>query len=176
MSMQEQTSRRQAMRAYIDEQAALGLPHVTELARREWDRISLAIADLDAWTAAEPPHEGEWSIAQVVEHMHLSLRVNRERITTLYAGKEYGGPPQQPGSLPEQPFASFADLRAAFDREAAALRGFLTTALPSQNLQLTAAHAAFGDMNWLQWAAFLHVHARDHANQVEAIRAQLEGR
>ena len=164
-------SGREAIRAYIDEQAQLGARNAAALARAEWDRIAAAASGLDGSLADRAPAADEWSAAQVLEHILLSLQRNRERLDVLYRGEPYTGPVQTAGQLPEQPQASFSALRDAFVAEAAALYDFLMAADSARNLQGTAGHAAFGDLNWLQWASYLHLHARDHADQIEAIRA-----
>jgi len=35
----------------------------------------------------------------------------------------------------------------------------------------TAYHPFFGDLTFREWAAFVYVHSRDHADQIEKVKA-----
>ena len=37
--------------------------------------------------------------------------------------------------------------------------------------EATALHPFFGDLNCKEWAAFVYVHSRDHADQIEKVKA-----
>ena len=36
--------------------------------------------------------------------------------------------------------------------------------------EATALHPLFGDLNCKEWAAFMYVHSRDHADQIEKVK------
>ena len=36
--------------------------------------------------------------------------------------------------------------------------------------EATALHPFFGDLNCKEWAAFVYVHSRDHADQIEKVK------
>lgn len=165
------------VRAYIREQAEQGIEHVKALLQRE----SAAILDLTEGLTEEEasfsPPPGEWSISQVLQHLIGGYGRNRQRIAQLAAGRAYDGPPVRPGTLPDPPLGSFAEVRRLFAEARDAILDLLDRADPAANLELTTDHIAFGDMNWLEWAVFtLDVHARDHRGQIEKVLAALRER
>jgi hypothetical protein len=173
-AIEARRERRERMRTYVKEQAAQGPSHVLGLAKAEWQRFEGLISGLTETEAAAHPIPEEWSIKQVVEHLTYSHERNLERIAAMSRGESFRGPLTQAGSLPERFQASFADTRRVFLDLVAEAARLIQAAQPGAHLDLTADHAFFGPYNWLDWAVHMHVHVRDHAGQVEKIRAALK--
>jgi hypothetical protein len=174
--MSEIESRVHRLRSYLRDQIAQGAEHVESLLRQESERILELTAGVSEEEAAFSPAPGEWSVSQVTQHLIGGYERNRARVDALMAGRAYGGPPTVPGTIPDERFASFADVRNRYVNARDAIVALVRTGDPSRNLQFTTDHVVFGFMNWLEWALFtLDVHSRDHRGQIEKIRALQKG-
>jgi hypothetical protein len=168
-------SPRQRTRAYVQENAAQGVAHALSLPREQWQRLASTLAGVTEEEAAFRPSADDWTIAEVLEHLRLSLGHNRDRIETMSGGTAFTEPPYATGTLPDQREPSFEAARARFFADANALLALAQAAEPGANLELTAAHAAFGPYNWVEWLVHLAVHARAHTEQIENLRAAWRG-
>jgi hypothetical protein len=164
---------REAVQAYVWQQAALGVDRVCELLEESTDRLMTLLADLNEAAADYRPAAAEWSVADVLHHVTSGFGRSQERIATLAGGRPWQ--PSRPGGggLPDGPRDPFPVLRRAFDEGQTAVIALLRAATPGAHLDLRVDHAQ-GSFNWLEWAVFLHyVHVYDHVGQVEAIRRAL---
>ncbi len=170
---------RDAIRAYVAQEAARGLAHVTALVREERETMAALVADLSEHEAAFKPAPGEFLVADALEHLNLSFERSQARLAALSSGEPFvwTGPTHGPGSLPEAATASFTVVLDRFLEGTAGVITFLEGAEPGRSLELTADHAQFGPFNWLEWAVYSHhVHTHDHVGQVEALRREIDQR
>ncbi len=164
---------RDAVRAYVAEQAALGLDHVYALVKADRDAMVAMIEDLGEDEAQVSPGADEYSAPQVIEHLNASFTRSIERLSTLSSGRPWSatGPAPSRGGLPEESPPSFAETRRRFIEGEDGVLAVLKAVEGTKGLDLTADHADFGPFNWLQWAVYSHhVHTSDHLGQVAALR------
>ncbi len=170
------TDGRDAVRAYVAAQVALGRDHVLTLLRDDRDAVLALIGDLSEDESHVQPAPGEWSIFEVMQHVDATFPRSRERIATLSSGRPFQNPAVVPGQAPppSQPAPPFAELRDTFTSGTNAVIDIVEQADPSAGLDLTAEHAMFGPFNWLEWAVYSHhVHTHDHIGQIAAVREGL---
>jgi len=174
-ALERRRQRVQQVRAAIRDQTALPTAELKARLSRESDSILALSEGLSEEEASFSPAEGEWSVSLVMQHLVGGYQRNRERIALLSSGRPYAGPPPVPGTLPDKPLGSFAEVRRLFVEARDAILDLLEKAGPSANLELTTEHSAFGSMNWREWCVFtLDFHARDHRGQIEKIKTALE--
>ncbi len=120
-----------------------------------------------------PPSEGEWSAAQVLEHVRmLAERDVHSIMVVLTLGRL---PDPQVGDLETpapSPTVSRQELLVTIQWLRHQLINAVMQADPQVRLDMTWSHSEFGEMNWREWLLFARVHTLDHARQLEAI-AQL---
>lgn len=162
-----------AVRAYVAEQAAQGLEHVTKLVRDDRDAMIAMIGDLTEDEARLKPGADEFSVKDVLEHLNPSFAGSEARLRSLSQGQPFvwSGPPARSGGLPVAPADSYAAVRDEFIAGENAIVAVLEAASPDAPTSLTADHADYGPFNWLEWATYSHhVHTSDHIGQVRALR------
>jgi len=170
---------RDAIRAYVEQEASRGLAHVRALVWGEWEAMAALVADLSEHEADFKPAPGEFSVADALEHLNLSFERSQARLAALSSGEPFvwTGPTHGPGSLPEAAAASFAVVLNRFLEGMAGVITILEGAEPGRGLDRTADHAQFGPFNWLEWAVYSHhVHTHDHVAQVGALRRAIDRR
>lgn len=162
-----------AVRAYVAEQAGQGLAHVTRLVEQDRDAILAAVDGLSEEEGTRVTKDGEWTPAQVLAHLNSSLERSRDRLATLSAGKPWANAPVVGGQAGGSG-ASFEALRRQFADGMQAIIDVLKQADGARGLELTADHAQYGPFNWLEWAVYSHhVHTTDHIGQLQEARARL---
>ncbi len=166
-----------AVRAYVAEQAALGLDHVTELVRHERDAMMDLIGDLTQDEAEARIDSGaEYSISMVLQHLNQSFERSQRRLWTLSQGQPYvnTGSGGGAGGLPEVLDTNFDRVRRAFLDGMNGVLLVLEQADPTMPSDITAPHALYGRFTWLQWATYSHhAHTSDHVQQVRRIKGVL---
>jgi hypothetical protein len=167
---------RDAVRAYVSEQAGMGLAHVRGLVRADRDSIVAAIEGLSEEEGNRVTLEGEWTPAQVLAHLNSSLDRSRSRLESMSAGREWVNPPAigGQGSDGQRPFI---ELRREYIEGMEAIIDVLDGVDESRGRDLTADHIDFGAFDWLQWAVYSHhVHTSDHIGQLGEARTRVRGK
>jgi hypothetical protein len=163
-----------AVRAYVEEQAGQGLAHVTALVSADRDSIVAAIDGLTEEEGNRVTLEGEWTPAQVMAHLNNSLDRSLLRLQTMSGGQPWVNPPSGPGAGGDAPPRPFDELRREYVAGMQAIIDALKSADENRGLDLTADHAALGPFTWLEWAVYSHhVHASDHIGQLGEARARI---
>ena len=166
---------RDAVRAYVEEQAAQGLAHVTTLVSNDTDSIFAAVKELSEDEGNRVTKEGEWTPAQVLAHLNSSLERSKSRLASMSSGREWVNPPlpsRQSGDGEE----SFEYLRSQYIDGMQAILQVLKAADEAQGRELTADHVEYGPFTWLQWAVYSHhVHTSDHIGQLNEARTRIRG-
>lgn len=119
--------------------------------------------------AAFTPAEGEWSIAEVAQHV-----VKGARNTALLVERLANG--QQPGDLKVEPAREPAEMSIDELRQELLKNSTDFAALPARlpeppSFELEAPHIFFGDLHCKAWYLFQRVHDVDHTGQIEAAKA-----
>jgi hypothetical protein len=161
---------RDAVRAYVAEQAALGLDHIISLVMADNGRVLSLIDGLSEEDALVVPQPDEWSAFQVMRHLASSLDRSHTRLASMSAGRPFNSPPTATGQISDREYASFDELRRTYREGMRQIIDVLRAAEPSRGPELTAEHAMFGSFSWPQWAVYSHhVHTHDHNGQLEAL-------
>lgn len=171
---------RDAVRAFVREQASLGRDHVIRLIRADRDAMLGMISDLSEEEASYRPSVDEYSVTEVLQHLNSSFARSIERLSALSSGKPWlntSMPAQGPGGiLPGLP-TCWDEVRRYFVDGEDGVLALLSTADGTTGLDLTANHAAYGTFNWLEWAVYSHhAHTSDHIAQVRRLRDDNERR
>jgi len=114
-------------------------------------------------------YDQEWSIKEVLGHMLASgSGVNRE-IGNLAEDRASAGESASGGvvSGADRPIGELRQALARLWRETARL----AASLPEAGLERTFEHPMFGPLNPSEWIAFQRLHAMDHIQQMEMIKA-----
>jgi DinB family protein len=163
-----------AVRAYVAEQAGKGLAHVTALVSTDRDSIVEAIEGLTEEEATRATLEGEWTPAQVLSHLNNSLDRSLLRLQTMSGGRPWVNAPSYPGQGGDTP-GPFRDMRQQYIDGMQAIIDALQSADEIRGRDLTADHAALGPFDWLEWAVYSHhVHTSDHIGQLQQARERLK--
>lgn len=145
---------------------------IVEKVRESQEALLAAAARLPAASLATAPAAGEWSAAEVLQHVISSgANVGRRIVETIERS-------DAAGVLFEDRLEHVdADLDVARARELLlaereALFAVALAADPAAHLDRPAIeHMWFGPLNWKAALLFLRVHDLDHARQIEAIAA-----
>jgi DinB superfamily len=162
---------RDAVRAYVAEQAAQGLDHIISVVTADNERVVSLIDGFNEEEARVAAQPDEWSAFQVMRHLASSLDRSCARLESMSAGRPFNNPPTATGQISGREYASFDELRRTYGEGMSQIIDVLRAAESSRGLELTADHAMFGSFNWPQWAVYSHhVHTHDHIGQLEALR------
>jgi hypothetical protein len=169
------TDGRETVRAYVSEQADYGAEHVTGLISGDADALNALIDDLTDEEGTTQPSPGEWSVAEVLQHLLATLPRSKARLTALSRGQQFTNPPVAGGSgVGNEDTRSFSELKRDYEAGVQDVLSIMQQAGTQADREVTAEHAEFGPFNWLEWAVYSHhVHVHDHLGQIEEIRATL---
>ncbi len=166
--MTQGTDIREQALSYIRHQAARSMDDLAALIERTAADCARCLESVSEKQAAFR-YDEEWSIKEVLGHMLDSgKRVNNEianRVENSPSGKEArmgvsSGADRPIGELRR----ALADLWSETGR--------LVASLPEDgNLERTWEHPAFGPLNFREWVAFQRLHAMDHVQQMEKVKA-----
>jgi hypothetical protein len=158
---------RQRVLSYLRHQAdkdTAGLAALMERTAAECARCLEGISEKQAAFR----YDQEWSIKEVLGHMLSSGNgVNRE-VGNLAEDRPSAGEARMGVvSGADRPLGELRRALAEFWTEAARLAG----SLPESGLERTLEHPMFGSLNAREWIAFQRLHAMDHIQQIEMIKA-----
>ncbi len=111
------------------------------------------------------PAEGEWSAAEVVDHVTLTL----DEVAGIMRALADGVRPSRPMTVALGPVNGgrpLAELVGRLRRSQAAVSEFLAARSDGPNTELRVADNYFGEINWKGYALILRLHYKDHAQQV----------
>jgi hypothetical protein len=154
--------------AYARHQAAKSLADLEALMERtgaDCARCLDGVSDAQASFS----HGEEWSMKEVVGHMlGSSVAINHE-IAGLVAGRE--PPPTGRTGVTAGGDRPVEELRGAL-AELWVETGRLVASLPEDgDLERTWDHPWFGPLNFKEWIAFQRLHAMDHLQQMDRLKA-----
>ena len=127
-----------------------------------------AIAGVSQEQAEFHPDSGDWSIAEVAQHVLTSSQAVAGLIEALVDGRP-GPSVDRADRARELASASLAELRRELLRESIAFSAIGARFPDDASLEPTAPHPFFGELHCRAWFLFQRVHDQDHARQVHAI-------
>ncbi|MGA2284929.1 MAG: DinB family protein [Dehalococcoidia bacterium] len=160
---------RQQVVGYLRHQASKSTADLLGLVDRSEGWIDRSLEGVSESQAQFCPEPGEWCIAEVLRHVDASMRGTARLVTALAAGENVSAKMANPpvDTAPK----TLAELRRGVARSFDELRAAVTAIPDGADSKATANHPFFGDLTCKEWAAFVYVHARDHADQIEKVKA-----
>jgi DinB superfamily len=166
---------------YMQHQAAKSLAELGALMDRtagDWERCLDGVSDTQAMfkpsTPTGPAGEDEWCAKEVLGHVLASQRGLNVTIAQM-AGVEPPAEAEQIRAMGvksgEDEARSMADLRTRIAAVSDESRQLVTSLPEGEKLTQKFPHPNFGPLNLKEWFAFHRVHAMDHIQQIEAIKA-----
>ena len=110
------------------------------------------------------PAAGEWSLAEILDHVVFTL----ERVTGVIGGLITGRKPAAPleiGATTGIATLPWPELLVRLRRSQAALSALLTANRHEPHVDLRFPEGYFGEINWKEYALILRLHYKDHAGQ-----------
>jgi hypothetical protein len=139
--------------------------------RESFATLSSALGALSDEESAWKPEEGEWSAAQVGDHVALATGVMSNVTGLLAKGQavtdaDWDPPPQFKGNA-----ADVGDIKRRLAELPVFTDRLFDEGSETNRLDVTADNSQLGEMNWREWFYFLGVHADDHLGQIEKLRS-----
>jgi hypothetical protein len=165
--MTQDSDIQQQVLSYLRHQAAKDPDDLAALMERTAADCARCLAGISDGQAAFR-YDREWSIKEVLGHMLASAKgVNRE-IANLVEDRPSGAEARMGVvSGAERPMGELRQALARLWRETVRLAASLSEA----GLERTWEHPMFGPLNPSEWIAFQRLHAMDHIQQMETIKA-----
>jgi hypothetical protein len=160
----------QRVLSYVDHQAAKSAEELRQLIDRTVAEFDGRLAGVSEEQARFRPAADEWSIVDVLGHLSDATAWTA-RVAAGLARGQTTAPSGGVSPEPERATPSFAALRQRMSGAWDAVRQAIDGMPADADLSATFAHFMFGAFNCKQWLAFARVHALDHAQQVDAIKA-----
>jgi len=123
-----------------------------------------AAATCDAARAHRRPAPGEWSVAEIVDHVTLTLEQVADIIRTLLRGVRPS--PMTVALAPANADRPLENLLDRLRRSHAALGEVLGAQGGEFHTDVRVADPEFGEINWKGYALILRLHYKDHAQQI----------
>lgn len=154
------------LRSYLAAQSAkLAAATITERLQEAADEFLARLDGVTDETARRPPAPGDWSVAEVVDHVTLTL----EEVTgfiRLLAGGTRPAAPMTVSAQPVNRHLPFATLVERLRRAQDEIRSVLAGLHGEPFADLRVSDGYFGEISWKGYALILRLHYRDHAGQV----------
>ncbi len=174
--------------SYMQHQAAKGLDSLAALLERtqaDWERCLDGMSEAQALfhppvtgNSSGSPTGGEgpkWCAKEVVGHFLASERSLNRQVAELAGVEPPSGPAPPVRAMGVQstedealPLDALREKLAAFFEET---RGLIASLERGTNLDQTFPHPVFGQLNPTEWMAFHRIHAMDHIQQIDNIKA-----
>lgn len=165
----------QKLQGYLRSQGAkLSAEQIRDRIQEAADEFLGIVRDVSESVTRRSPAPGEWSLAEILDHVIHT----HERITRVIDGLVAGWKPAAPlessatcgiAGLPWQ------DLLGRLQRSQSGLSALLTANRHEPNADLRVPEGYFGDVSWKEYALILRLHYKDHAGQarktLEALQA-----
>ena len=160
---------RQQVVSYLKHQASKSKADLLGLIDRAAGWIEKSLEGVSESQAQFCPAPGEWCIADVLRHVDASMRGTARVVESLAGGEkaDLRGIEAVAEAGPE----TLAELRDGVARSYDDVRAAVSAIPEGAASGATAYHPFFGDLTCREWAAFVYVHSRDHADQIEKVRA-----
>ncbi len=166
--MTQDTDIREQALSYIRHQAAKSMDDLATLMERTGADCARCLEGVSEEQATFQ-YDEEWSIKEVLGHMLVSGKgVNREIANLVENSPSEKEARMGVSSGGDRPIEELRQVLADLWRET----GRLVGSLPEDgNLERTWDHPMFGSLNFREWIAFQRLHAMDHVQQMEKVKA-----
>ena len=165
----------QKLGGYLKSQGAkLSAEQIRDRIQEAADEFLGVVQDVGEPVARKSPAAGEWSLAEVLDHVLYTL----ERITGVVGGLVAGRKPAAPletGATSGIAGLPWPELLARLRRSQASLSALLTANRHEPHVDLRVLEGYFGELNWKEYALILRLHYKDHAGQVRKTLEALRG-
>lgn len=168
MSTQEEQADRKARD--IAPSLALSAEELKREVTEPIEGLASMLEGLSPGQATWEPEPGEWSVAQICDHVVLGTGVGNV-IRLLAEGQTPGDEDWDPPPEFKGDASDLAALRRRLDAVPAAVAELFDRAQASNRLDTTADNSLYGDLNWREWYCFLGLHAANHVEQAEQVRS-----
>jgi DinB superfamily len=159
---------RQQVIGYLSHQASKSTSDLLGLVDRAAAWLEGPLESVSESQAQFCPSPGEWCIADVLRHVDASMRGTAQLVSALAAGKNVSAKMVNP-PLDTAP-KTLAELRRGVAQSFDEVRAAIAAIPVGAASEATAYHPFFGDLTCKEWAAFVYVHARDHADQIDKVK------
>jgi uncharacterized damage-inducible protein DinB len=160
------------LRSYLASQSMKRTPVQIYSALQEVYHQFLEALDQFPEAAFEKPYqEGVWSIAEILEHVTLFMRVYEKAI--CMALEQSLQPPDVNDRceiLPRQEYVERLELLTILKNSIQHLAHTVHETEPDSHLDITWNHFELGTMHWREWQLFARVHLLDHVRQLQMIQ------
>ena len=164
----------QKLQGYLRSQGAkLSAEQIRDRIQESADEFLGFVEGVGDAIARKSPAPGEWSLAEILDHVIHT----QERITGVIGGLVAGrkpGAPLETGATSGIASLPWAELLARLRRSQTALSALLTANRHEPHVDLRVLEGYFGELNWKEYALILRLHYKDHAGQarktLEAVR------
>jgi hypothetical protein len=158
----------QRVLSYVRHQAAKGSEDLAALMERTAAECARSLEGISEGQAAFR-YDQEWSIKEVLGHMLLSMAAVNEDIARMAEGKEprplYGEGPTSGADRP------IVELRQELADQWSKTVHLVHSLSEEAGQNAMPEHPMFGPLNAREWIAFQRLHAMDHIQQIEMIKA-----
>ena len=163
------------LRGYLRAQGGkLSAEQIRDRIQEAADEFFGVVRDVAEPGARKSPAPGEWSLAEILDHVVFTL----ERVTGVIGGLVAGRKPPAPleiGATSGIATLPWAELLARLGKSQTALSALLTANRHEPHTDLRVSEGYFGDINWKEYALILRLHYRDHASQARKTLEALGG-
>jgi len=160
---------RQQVVSYVKHQASKSTADLLGLVDRAAGWIEKSLEGVSESQAQFCPEPGEWCIADVLRHVEASMRGTARLVSALAAGEKADVRGIEP--VVEAGPETLAELRDGVARSYDEVQAAVSAIPEGAASGATAFHPFFGDLTCREWAAFVYVHSRDHADQIDKVKA-----
>ena len=160
----------QRVLSYVNHQAAKGPEELQRLIERTVSEFDERLDGVSEEQARFKPAADAWSVIEVLRHLS-SVTAGTARLAAGLARGDVTSPSGDVGAEPGADAGTLASLRGRMADAWAAVRQSLDGMPAEPDVSSTFSHPFFGDLNCKQWLAFARVHAIDHAQQIDKIKA-----
>jgi hypothetical protein len=165
------------IRSYLIAQAnKLSIPDLVEKVRMDTLPLREAAAFVPADRFNDRPAEGEWSSAEVWNHI---VEMNEHGATSIAAILDSGQLPQSSGDTisgeTRGDLTTGEQYYEVYRKRREELLGRVLQARGDEHLGVKINHPMFGDLNWREWLLFMRVHDLDHLRQLQSVAAAFSG-
>ena len=160
---------RQQVIGYLKHQASKSTADLLALVDRAAGWIERSLEGVSESQAQFCPEPGEWCIADVLRHVEASMRGTARLVSALAAGEKADVSGIEP--VVEAGPETLAELRRGVAQSYDEVRSAVRAMPEGAATGATAYHPFFGDLTCREWAAFVYVHSRDHADQIDKVKS-----
>jgi hypothetical protein len=167
--MNETTMDEQQLMSYVRHQALKPASDLLVLVDRGSDLVDGSLEHVSEAQARFCPAPGEWCICEVLLHLISATHGTARLVESLAAGAK----PDVKLSAPtvEMGSETLAELRQGLAESFEHMRSVVRALPEGAGPSVTLLHPLHGELTAKEWAVLGYLHVRDHADQIEKVKA-----